>query len=241
MLLGMDISEIRYANTRLLVKQIGSITGFAERLGKSQGQVSHFAGENPIKNIGNKIAREIEEAFDLERGWLDVQQTEKKVKKVKAFEIRGVDGDDGLDGETDALVSVVTAELSAGDGQTVEFVETKYRLPYQIEWLRSVGVRKPEDVHVMVARGESMEPNVSSGDKMLIHLRNNRIESGGVYAIMLDGECRIKRLFRVADGIRIVSDNADKLKYPDDLVTPENAERLIIIGRAIHRQTSKGL
>jgi len=72
----MNISEIRLENARYLANSIGGVVAMAERLGKSQPQVSHFIGGNPVKNIGNKIARQIEEAFDKENGWLDNCYTE---------------------------------------------------------------------------------------------------------------------------------------------------------------------
>lgn len=68
----MDSKSIRYQNTRILVDSIGGISNFAERINKGQSQTSQFAGTNPIKGIGNKVAREIEEAFGKPHGWLDV-------------------------------------------------------------------------------------------------------------------------------------------------------------------------
>lgn len=68
----MDSKSIRYQNTRILVDSVGGISSFAERINKGQSQTSQFAGTNPIKGIGNKVAREIEEAFKKPHGWLDV-------------------------------------------------------------------------------------------------------------------------------------------------------------------------
>lgn len=79
----MDISQIRYARFRTLVDDerqkngAGEIGRIAKLLGKSQGQVSLFGGAlakgetRRPKAIGNKVAREIEAAFDLPSGWLD--------------------------------------------------------------------------------------------------------------------------------------------------------------------------
>ncbi|MFU8925145.1 hypothetical protein [Acinetobacter puyangensis] len=72
----MDSKSIRYQNTRLLVDSVGGVSNFAEKIGKGQSQTSQFAGTNPIKGIGNKVAREIEEAFGKPYGWLDVAHTE---------------------------------------------------------------------------------------------------------------------------------------------------------------------
>jgi hypothetical protein len=69
--MDMNISEIRLKNARYLANSAGGISAFAEKTGKSQPQISHLIGEKPIKNIGNKIAREIEKSFNQEKDWLD--------------------------------------------------------------------------------------------------------------------------------------------------------------------------
>lgn len=78
----IDIYEIRHRNVRMLVSQLereagksgdraGGLVMMAAKLNKASAQVSHFASEEPIKNIGDKIAREIEAAFGLEYAWMD--------------------------------------------------------------------------------------------------------------------------------------------------------------------------
>jgi PAS domain S-box-containing protein len=78
----MDVKEIRHRNVRTLVtklerdanrsgKQAGGLTMLAGLLGKSIAQVSRFAAEKPSTHIGNRIAREIEEVFGKEHGWMD--------------------------------------------------------------------------------------------------------------------------------------------------------------------------
>lgn len=68
----MDSKSIRYKNTRYLVRSVGGVSAFAEKLGKQQSQASAFAGENPSKGIGAKIARQIEASFGKPSGWLDI-------------------------------------------------------------------------------------------------------------------------------------------------------------------------
>ena len=67
----MDVYRIRWLNFRRLAGHRGGVSEAARKLGKSQGQVSHFGGERPIKNIGHDIAREIEAAYGKSHGWLD--------------------------------------------------------------------------------------------------------------------------------------------------------------------------
>jgi len=68
---NLTTTEIRLINARDLSLSVGGVLAMSKKLGKPQAQVTHIIGENPIRNIGNKIARQIEEAFSKEEGWLD--------------------------------------------------------------------------------------------------------------------------------------------------------------------------
>ena len=113
---------------------------------------------------------------------------------MRAYEVRVVDGTDGVDHDREAMIAVVDVELSAGAGTVLEFVETKYRLPYQIEWLRSAGVADPAEAKLMEVRGDSMESTLSHGDKVLIHVKATRVVSDAVYAIMFN--CTVLTIVR---------------------------------------------
>lgn len=67
----MNVKMIRRQNLRALARSVGGVTSLAERLGKSQSQISHVIGTHPTKNIGDKLAATIEKAFDKPVGWLD--------------------------------------------------------------------------------------------------------------------------------------------------------------------------
>lgn len=68
---AMNVKEIRRKNLRTLSRMVGGVTQLAERLGKSQSQISHLIGTNPVKNIGDKFAAEVEKVFAKPAGWLD--------------------------------------------------------------------------------------------------------------------------------------------------------------------------
>lgn len=63
------IEEIRLENLRSLIAKLGGPESFSMKIGKTPNQISQLANEH--KGIGSKIAREVEEAINLERGWLD--------------------------------------------------------------------------------------------------------------------------------------------------------------------------
>lgn len=66
----------RWTNFRaLLVARDLTLTAAAEKLDKLQPQVSHFGGKKPSKVIGDQIAEEIERAFGLPLGSLDLNNS----------------------------------------------------------------------------------------------------------------------------------------------------------------------
>lgn len=67
----MNVKDIRRKNLRKLARLVGGITDLSERLDRSQSQISHLIGNNPIKNIGDRLASHIEEVFSKPHGWLD--------------------------------------------------------------------------------------------------------------------------------------------------------------------------
>ena len=67
----MNIYEIRYKNARYLADLAGGINAVAEKMDKAQPQISHLLADKPIKNIGSKIARQFEMAFNKPKDWLD--------------------------------------------------------------------------------------------------------------------------------------------------------------------------
>ncbi|AIC11255.1 peptidase S24 [Xylella fastidiosa subsp. sandyi Ann-1] len=170
------------------------------------------------------------EAYGAERVGIDVRR------------IRAVDGEEGTDPETDVMIPVYDLEVSGGPGCTVpEYVETRYKLPFQINWLRTWDA-KPNDILIAKVRGSSMEDVLYEGDKVVIHTKRRRIRNDAVYALVYGGEARIKRLFVMADGsLRIVSHNPDKGRFPDEVVQPDNLEQVSIIGQVIDKMGSGGL
>ena len=125
------------------------------------------------------------------------------------------------------------AVLSAGNGATHwEHEEIDGSHAFTRAWLQ----RKRLNIkmcRVLTIDGNSMEPVLADGNVVLIDLADCLpIKSGKVYAISVDGEQRLKRLFRQIDGSLLIrSDNPDKALYPDEIVRPEHLERVRIIGR----------
>lgn len=71
----MDNKTVRYKNARSLIDEVGSLEAFAEKIERAPTQCSAFAGANPRKGIGDRMARHIEDKFGKIHGWMDRQHS----------------------------------------------------------------------------------------------------------------------------------------------------------------------
>lgn len=65
------IDDNRRKNARLLAAEIGGNSRFARKVELSDSRVTQLIGENYTRNIGDKTAAIIEQAFGKDSGWLD--------------------------------------------------------------------------------------------------------------------------------------------------------------------------
>jgi len=70
------IRETRRRNLRYLASILGGTTELARRLKREQSQISHVIGNNPTKNIGNRLAANIERTLNLPFDWLSHEHEE---------------------------------------------------------------------------------------------------------------------------------------------------------------------
>lgn len=124
------------------------------------------------------------------------------------------------------------AVLSAGNGSTHwEHEEIEGSHAFTRDWLQRKRL-KIENCRILNVKGESMADRLGDGSIVMIDLSDCTIQSGKVYALSVDGEQRIKRLFKQIDGSLLIrSDNHDKNRYPDEIVAPQHLDRVRIIGR----------
>lgn len=171
------------------------------------------------------------------------QQKLNNVLQSHSSGIHAIDDESEIDGDYDAMIEEVEIPLSAGPGYLPDFAETgNFRIVFQKRWLKKWGA-KPEEVKLFRVDGYSMEPVLFDGDRVAVHVSNKQLKSGHVYAFLLNGETKIKRLFNMPDGgIRIVCDNPDKTVFPDEHIKPDAVEDVfVMIGRVIDKSGSGGL
>jgi len=175
----MDSKTIRYQNTRYLVEMAGGVSNFAEKIGKGQSQTSQFAGTNPIKGIGNKVAREIEEAFEKPHGWLDIPH--KLHSETVAFD-QNVSAPIPLAGR---LIPVISW-IQAGTWTTVDSVPEGTQFD---EWLPP-NPKCGKNGYGLKVVGESMLPDFRPGDKIYVNpdFQPDELKTGDLVIMSCEGE-----------------------------------------------------
>lgn len=147
----------------------------------------------------------------------------------------GLVGPRSVDPEEFAPIPLYDAELAAGDGALNGTEAVIGELAFRRDWLRDRGI-DPGQAVLARARGDSMAPAIRDGDMLLIDRSDlsgpARIRARGdtrpprIYALLDDGEARVKRLELVAPGqLAVLSDNP---AHPPEF---RPAADLSIIGR----------
>lgn len=121
-------------------------------------------------------------------------------------------------------VDVVELACAAGGGAEVLSEEVIGRLWFRRAWLDEHGLDATQCA-VLGVHGESMQPTLADGAKILVNRAARRRQSGRIYVIRADGLI-VKRLARTGKVWRLISDNS---AWPN-ITMPAQAE---IIGQVV--------
>ena len=176
-----------------------------------------------VGSIARDNMAKLAKSLNVDEAWL--------LSGAETTEVRGFDGDDAT--ERDVMIAVYDIRLSAGDGAIMpEYIKTKNKLPFDRNWLQKHKL-KPKYLKVLAVAGDSMMPTMEDGDSVLIDTSKTNIVDRKIYAVIIGGECKIKRLTQKFDGSVIVS--SDNPIHPTETIAPEDLEHLYIIGQAVYR------
>jgi len=217
------VTALRRRRLREVANSFDSVADFCRRYGLDEGYIGQLI--NGFSSFGEKSARNLQAKIDgLPPGYFETPDN---------FASPAVtDVSDPAERYLFAT-RVYGAVLSAGNGSTHwEHEEIEGSHAFTRTWLQRKRLNI-EMCRVLTIDGDSMLPELRHGFVVLIDLSDcSPIKSGKVYALSVDGEQRIKRLWKQIDGsLLIQSDNPDKTRFRDEIVQPEHLDRVRIIGR----------
>lgn len=130
-----------------------------------------------------------------------------------------------------AMVQRLDVKASQGPGNLVFHASEKSRLAFRKDFLKSEGV-KERNALLVYGDGHSMEPTIPDGAILMVDRGCQEFINNKIFLIWLGDEALVKRLRKeIGGGIWVVSDNPDKINYPDLLITPDKEDFLKIEGR----------
>lgn len=191
----MDIYEIRKSNLVALIgKQKKS--SCAARWEMSAAHLSQILSERTVKNIGDEIARRIEEAEKLPRGWMD---TPKAAPSDEMSEVSNVEPGPPITSPIRRIDIVGTAQLGP-DGYWLSlemaegFVETYSR---------------DEDAYALRLKGDSMSPAIRNGWVAVCEPNHRLVPGEYVMVTTTDGQSMVKELlFENDEAVSLMSVNS---------------------------------
>lgn len=239
----MDVREIRKTRLRQLIdSQFGGIdAALAVKIGASASYVSRIFTDKVEhrRNIGESMARKIEQECGLEPGALDAPleisvSPTLDVRPSTNYQLEPVTvwGDEDPLSEDEVSVPFLKeVELSAGPGRTAIAESTGRRLRFGKQTMRSQGI-DPANVVAVLVTGTSMEPILPDGATAGVDRGATRVIDGKIYAIDHDGHLRVKQLYRLpSGGLRLRSFNRDEYEDEDYAADEVQRQKIQVIGR----------
>ena len=121
---------------------------------------------------------------------------------------------------------------AAGSGKPEPEVPAEF-IAFRRDWIRAVFDLDPDQVMLISAAGDSMEPGIRDGDLLLIDTRQAAFSEFGIYVFEARGERLVKRVQRKFDGtLYVISDNT---VYQPEVISSELATEIKVIGKVIWR------
>lgn len=227
---------------RLMVdKKVKSQSELSRLSGVSQAAINRIlkgVTESPDLETLEKLARALSVPVEaLTKGsTLNEANAEKKPKHALDPHKGNVtvwENEEDLEPDDDRVwIDRYDYHFSAGTGVIQWEVREKKALPFNKSFFREMG-SNPKDCKLLVVRGQSMEPFLFNRDVFMVDTARTQIRDGEVYAIFLDDEALVKRIFKKPGGVIVL--NSYNPAHPDIEVTPDQMETVHIVGEYIYR------
>lgn len=207
--------------------------GLAKHCGIRPSSVTDwFSGKT--KTIGYKHAILAAEYLQVSASWLADGTGDMKSPSVRTYE--GIENGGTLVDSEFVIIPQYHVQASAGPGNENEIIFEEVKDPEggfikPRSWFQTHLIN-PDNCKTFLVHGDSMEPYLWDGDKILVDCSPGDIISGKVYVFMINGKMRVKVLRPLINGLLIRSFNPE---IPDETLTANDLETFKLIGRVRDR------
>lgn len=203
-----------------------SLRSFAMAIDASEGGVRKWFTQ-ATKPSFDKMVR-IARRYNVNLEWLCTGEGQKYVDIARIADQVSIECEEFC--EEYALIDGYHTEVSTGHGTTWAEQPVQRRLAFRKRWL-SYRNLQANNLRVVFAKGDSMEPTIHSGDSILVDTSVHHLSDGSIFVLSLGGDLYAKRLQkRIDGGIEVISDNKE---YTNQVVPIGELEQLQIIGKVV--------
>lgn len=197
----------------------------ADAVGVKQASISDLeTGKSQSSSYSASIAK----VCGVDALWLEKGQGEMVAKASTGTDVLYAPSESDY-----ALINQYSAAGECGGGYLNDHVELRDGLAFKRDWLARIGA-KAENLAVIYATGDSMEPYIFDGDVVLFDTSDTEPKHGQVFVVRRpDHSVSIKRLVQQLTGDWVIkSDNPDRT---DEKVSADTIHELPFVGRVIWR------
>lgn len=213
------IYKIRLKNLRNLVKDRGGRVAFSKEANIGYNLLTQYIGKNPTINIGEEFARKVEASVNLHLGFLDTDLDNDSMIPFGTLVLCPIPG-----------VNSVLANNR--DNQNLTGDENKMLDQILMEKMQSMKLNA-NNAFWFTLKDETMEPYIEPGTLTMIDKGRRKIESGERYAVKINGQVSLRRIYIENGQYKVCCDNNNiKIKYPDRLI-PDFNEEIQLIGKMV--------
>ena len=217
-----DKYTTRKAKLVEIIKREGSQISVAKKIGADKSYLSQIVSPKGNRNVGDALARKIEDAYHQAYGWMDKPMENMPHEKLTSL-------DHGL--AEFVLIPRYHAEASMGEGaETYGHDELSGHLAFKNIWLQKRRLN-PKFLTIIDAIGDSMHPTINDGDVLLVDLRQKEPVDNRIFVLRMNQQLYAKRLqFRPDSKLVVHSDNPHSPAFDVDLAQHNGLD---IIGRVV--------
>ncbi|MBO4318602.1 MAG: helix-turn-helix domain-containing protein [Mailhella sp.] len=130
-------------------------------------------------------------------------------------------------------IPLVEATLAAGGGSFETDGAVIDSFAFKRDWVERKG--RKEDLVLMRASGDSMEPAIFSGDMLMVNKGQTRIQQGMIYAVRVDDALYVKQI-ELHPGDRLIMHSYNPKYSPIEVdLKGDLADTVRVLGRVVWR------
>ena len=208
-----DVFEIRRENLLSLIKDTyqGNRAEFCRATGKNPNLINLVLTSNAEyrRNIGEKLARDIEQRANIAAGWMDAP--------------RGI----GIRKVTKVPILTNTRDIPESPPMQSDYHVT---LPVD-DPILSLRLTGTANLLIVAVQDSNMNPTFRVGDHVWVDLGIKKIQGDGIYAIKTKDGTMFRRIQQLATGEFRVS--TDDPAYAPQIIKGKPSSALRVVGKAI--------